>query len=135
MIVEAHKRYGFDLIPTICISGSEMHYITEIVSDRPPASDMKAKAVRMMREMITECAEKGFGEYRTHLLFADQVAGTYNWGGRALARLNETIKDALDPNGIMAPGRNGIWPMRFRGKGWELGEIDAVMDNTGPSAL
>jgi hypothetical protein len=58
--------------------------------------------------------------YRTHLLFADQVAGTYNWGNDALRRFNETIKDALDPNGILAPGRNGIWPREYRGKGWEL---------------
>jgi hypothetical protein len=53
-------------------------------------------------------------------LFADQVAGSYNWGGGALRRFNETIKDALDPNGILAPGRNGIWPKGYRGKGWEL---------------
>jgi hypothetical protein len=48
------------------------------------------------------------------------VASTYNWGNNALMRFNETIKDALDVNGILAPGRNGIWPKRFRGKGWEI---------------
>ncbi len=25
-------------------------------------------------------------------------------------KLNETIKNALDPKGILAPGKNGIWP-------------------------
>jgi len=35
------------------------------------------------------------------------------------------IKDALDPNGILAPGRNGIWPRDYRGKGWELAGEDA----------
>jgi hypothetical protein len=28
--------------------------------------------------------------------------------------LHETIKDAIDPNGIFSPGKNGIWPKRMR---------------------
>ncbi|KAI1343470.1 glycolate oxidase [Xylariaceae sp. FL0016] len=130
LIVAAHARHGFDLFPTLCVAGREIHYITNIIFDRGDA-DMKMRAVRLMREMIASCAERGYGEYRTHLLFADQVAGTYNWGGNALMRFNETIKDVLDPNGILAPGRNGIWPKRFRGKGWELGKDDIDLSTIG----
>ncbi|ORY69049.1 glycolate oxidase [Pseudomassariella vexata] len=120
LIRAAHIKYGFDLFPTLCVAGREMHYITNIVFDRSDVA-MKERAVAMMREMIATCAKHGFGEYRTHLLFMDQVARTYSWGDQALMRFNETIKDALDPNGILSPGRNGIWPKRWRGKGWELG--------------
>ena len=28
----------------------------------------------------------------------------------ALRRLNERVKNALDPAGILAPGKSGIWP-------------------------
>lgn len=35
-------------------------------------------------------------------------------------RFNESLKDALDPAGIMAPGRNGIWPKSYRGQGHEI---------------
>ena len=31
-----------------------------------------------------------------------------------MRRFNETLKDAIDPNGILAPGKSGIWPKRLR---------------------
>lgn len=132
IVVRLHKKYGFDLLPTLCVAGREMHYIVNIVYDSSSV-DEKRRAARLMREMIAECAAEGYGEYRTHILFADMVAGTYNWGNNALMRFNETIKDALDPNGILAPGRNGIWPKRFRGKGWEIlgGEVEDALDGKG----
>lgn len=47
-------------------------------------------------------------------------------------KVNESIKDALDPNGILAPGRCGIWPKRFRDRGWELGVKDVDMQRITP---
>ena len=119
IITRLHAKWGFDNFPTLCVAGREMHYIANIIYDR---SDMDAKrrATSLMRELICESAKEGYGEYRTHLLFADQVAETYSWNNGALRRFNETIKDALDPNSIIAPGRNGIWGKRFRDKGWEI---------------
>ncbi|KAH7393281.1 glycolate oxidase [Cadophora sp. MPI-SDFR-AT-0126] len=119
LIDKLHQKWGFDTFPTLCVAGREMHYIANIVYDRAD-EDEKRRARGLMREMIAAAAKEGFGEYRTHILFADQVAETYGWGGGALRKFNETIKDALDPNGILAPGRNGIWPKSYRGKGWEL---------------
>ncbi len=43
----------------------------------------------------------------------DQIAETYNWNNNALMRFNETVKNALDPKGIMAPGKNGVWPSTY----------------------
>jgi 4-cresol dehydrogenase (hydroxylating) len=37
-----------------------------------------------------------------------------------LLRLNERVKDLLDPNGVLAPGRNGIWPAAYRDKRGQL---------------
>ena len=65
--------------------------------------------------MVKEAAAAGYGEYRTHLAFMDQIAGTYNWNDGAQLKFQQLLKDALDPNGILAPGKQGIWPKRFRG--------------------
>jgi len=55
------------------------------------------------------------GEYRAHVSMMHMVADQYAAGDHAQRRFNETIKDALDPNGILMLGRSGIWPARFRG--------------------
>ena len=35
----------------------------------------------------------------------DDVMATYNWGDGALLKFHERVKDALDPLGIMNPGK------------------------------
>ena len=100
-----------------------MYPIVILVYDRAdPVS--QANAYRCMRGMVKDAAEAGFGEYRTHLLLSDQVAGSYSWNNNALMRFHESIKDALDSNGILAPGKSGIWPKKYRDKGWNLSEND-----------
>lgn len=73
IVRKGHEKYGFDLFPTLCVAGREIHYITNIIFDRADPSQ-KERAVKLMRELIAQCAAEGYGEYRTHLLFADQVS-------------------------------------------------------------
>jgi 4-cresol dehydrogenase (hydroxylating) len=37
-----------------------------------------------------------------------------DWGDGALLKFHEAIKDALDPNGVIAPGKSGVWSARYR---------------------
>jgi 4-cresol dehydrogenase (hydroxylating) len=66
------------------------------------------------KRVVQVAAEHGWGEYRTHTAFMDDVSNAYSFNNYALRRLQETIKDALDPKGILAPGKSGIWPKGMR---------------------
>jgi len=67
------------------------------------------------KKLIQIAAEHGWGEYRTAPAFQDAVMDTYSFNNHALRRFHETIKDAVDPNGIISAGRYGIWPKHLRG--------------------
>jgi 4-cresol dehydrogenase (hydroxylating) len=73
------------------------------------------QAVRAtFRRLVEVAAKNGWGEYRTHTAFMDECARAYAFNDNALLRLQETIKDAVDPNGILSAGRYGIWPRHLR---------------------
>jgi 4-cresol dehydrogenase (hydroxylating) len=44
----------------------------------------------------------------------DTAASAYSFNNHALLRFHETLKDAVDPNGILSAGRYGIWPREMR---------------------
>jgi (+)-pinoresinol hydroxylase len=64
--------------------------------------------------LVEVSAANGWGEYRTHVAFMDKVADAYSFNDHALRRFHETLKDAIDPNGILSPGKSGIWPRHMR---------------------
>lgn len=66
-------------------------------------------------QIVRIAAEHGWGEYRTPPAFQDTVMDTYSFNDHALRRFHETLKDAVDPNGILSAGRYGIWPKHLRG--------------------
>ncbi|KAI8650209.1 hypothetical protein LRP88_14701 [Fusarium phalaenopsidis] len=114
---QRHQEAGLDIFPAYCIGLREMHLIVNIVYDRGNPKSRNA-AIQCMRDMIDDAAKEGYGEYRTHLMFQDRVMGTYSWNDNATAKLNTKLKDALDPAGILAPGRCGVWPSRYQAQKW-----------------
>jgi 4-cresol dehydrogenase (hydroxylating) len=67
-----------------------------------------------IRQLVHFAAEAGFGEYRAAPAYQDLIMSTYSFNNHALLRFHETLKDAVDPNGILSPGRYGIWPKHLR---------------------
>jgi FAD/FMN-containing dehydrogenase len=70
----------------------------------------------LRERVLAKAAELGYGEYRAHIDFMDLCAQAYDFNDHAGLRLAETIKDALDPNGILMPGKQGIWPKGLRAR-------------------
>ena len=71
--------------------------------DEMGPSDFKAKEVYLRTAVGVDA--QGWASYRTGVNSMDLVAQQY---GEVTRGFNAKIKHALDPNGILAPGKSGI---------------------------
>jgi 4-cresol dehydrogenase (hydroxylating) len=112
------RHYGLPVqpvqFPNTAIERSFLFVIALPVT-RDATVNRKIRAI--FRELIAVAAEHGWGEYRTTPAFYDDIAKTYSFNDHALLRFHETLKDAVDPNGILSAGRYGIWPRHLRSRG------------------
>ena len=82
--------------------------MTLILFDTKDEAQAQA-AYDVAKRLVRDAAKLGYGEYRAHLGSMDLAADQYSFGDHAYLRFCETIKDAVDPHGILAPGKQGIW--------------------------
>lgn len=64
---------------------------------------------QLYRKLLEETLKQDYSEYRTHVAFMDDVASHFDFNNYALRRFTTMLKDQLDPNGIISPGKSGIW--------------------------
>ncbi len=100
-------EFGLDYYTSFSMGQRHINNINLILYDRDD-ENMVSRARGLFDALIKDSKANGYAEYRTHIEYMQQIADTFDYNDSALARLNNQIKQALDPNGIIAPGKSGI---------------------------
>jgi len=69
---------------------------------------------RLFETLVRTSAASGWPIYRIHAHFQRLGMELFGYNDGALHRLHETLKDAIDPRGILSAGRYEIWPRHLR---------------------
>lgn len=102
-----YEQVGQDYYASFTIGRRHTNNVSLILYDRDDPVAI-TRVDKLYRHLVTEAASHGFAEYRGHISYMDLIARSYDFNDGALRRLNDKVKAALDPNNIIAPGRNGI---------------------------
>ena len=100
---------GLDYCGGITLCGRHVIALALLAFDRADPV-LTAQVPLVMSRLIDQASKAGYAPYRAHLAFMDQIAAQYDFNDHALAAVFQTLKDALDPAGILSPGKQGIWP-------------------------
>lgn len=113
---EAKRLYseaGFDLYIGYHLYPRHMVHVTMIYFENDN-QEMLAKARDLYGKLLDAARERGYAPYRSHVDYMDRIADGFDFNNNAIRRFQEKLKDAVDPQGIIAPGKQGVWPARLR---------------------
>ncbi|KAF2259217.1 FAD-linked oxidase-like protein [Lojkania enalia] len=108
-----YEAENFDLFCDFFMHERHVIFVSMMTFDKTNPKDREAVEC-MFQSMFAEGKKRGYSKYRSHVNAMDQVASLYDFNDHAYRRFVETLKDAVDPKGILSPGKQGIWPKRFR---------------------
>jgi 4-cresol dehydrogenase (hydroxylating) len=106
-LAKARKRFeeaGFDFwVAMLLMNPRTVTCLMNLLYDRDD-EDESRRAGLLYDRLLDDMRAAGLEQYRASLLAWPRLFE----GASAMGRLNNTIKFALDPNGVLAPGRYGI---------------------------
>ena len=98
------NKHGLDYVGEFIVGWRDMHHVIDVLYDRSnPEETQRANAC--FGELLDEFEKEGYAVYRVNTAFQERVANSY---GPVKRDVERKIKRALDPNGILAPGKSGI---------------------------
>ncbi len=98
------NKHGLDYVGEFIVGWRDMHHVIDVLYDRSSEEETK-RANACFNELLDEFEKRGYAVYRVNTAFQERVAQSY---GPVKRKLEQTLKRALDPNGILAPGKCGI---------------------------
>ncbi|MDZ5456230.1 FAD-binding oxidoreductase [Azohydromonas lata] len=98
------NKHGLDYVGEFIVGWRDMHHVIDVLYDRSNPEETK-RANACFHELLDEFEKQGYGVYRVNTAFQERVASTY---GPVKRDVERRLKRALDPNGILAPGKSGI---------------------------
>ena len=117
VMAETYKELGFPPRHTPFSTPANYYSRCLIMTTLIPTYRNAAKNARsreLFARVMDRCAEHGWASYRTSPAFQERLISKYSYNNDALLKFKEKLKDAIDPNGIISPGRYGIWPAKTR---------------------
>lgn len=68
------REAGFDFVGTFTIDQRQMHYVLYIMYERYDDADSSQRVHKLIRTLMSDCAENGWAEYCTYGALMDQIA-------------------------------------------------------------
>jgi 4-cresol dehydrogenase (hydroxylating) len=108
-----YARTEFPYLVGILLLQRSVLHISTLFFDSKDERQTRA-AYDAYASLAGEMGRLGYPVYRTNIQHMDHIADMFDFNDHAQRRLNELLKDTLDPNGILSPGKQGIWPKAMR---------------------
>ena len=98
------KRYGFDFYMAMLMANSRsLIMLMSIFYDKSDPAETE-RARRLYEELCEATIEAGYQHYRTSVAYQGKILEK----SPAFLRFVNTLKSAVDPGGILAPGKYGM---------------------------